>query len=258
MRRSFVQQRIIELACVALLSSCSTMSPVVSLMRTPDDAPVATEAVVEETQTDEELTQFLGLMRHDLAAYRARERARNAVFPPTQASGSRTNGAAPTSLPSTSHERISFIRMPVVGVSTDDITNSWGDPRDGGRRRHRGIDIFAPKGTPLVAVADGYLSYIGNQPKGGLCLWLTSNDGMSFYYAHLDRWAPGIYEGMEVRAGDLLGYVGNTGNAARTASHLHFSVIDNEEAINPYNVLKYGRANAQASLSGGFSRASSK
>lgn len=129
------------------------------------------------------------------------------------------------------------LQMPVVGVKPYQLANSWGDPRDGGRRRHKGIDIFAPKGTAVVAVADGIISYIGEQPKGGLCLWLTTENGTSFYYAHLDRWASGLYEGMEVRSGDLLGYVGNTGNAKTTPPHLHFAVNDNDEMVNPYPLL---------------------
>jgi murein DD-endopeptidase MepM/ murein hydrolase activator NlpD len=129
------------------------------------------------------------------------------------------------------------LQMPVVGVQPYDLANSWGDSRDGGRRRHKGIDIFAPKGTGIVAVADGIISYIGEQPKGGNCLWLSTENGTSFYYAHLDRWASGLYEGMEVRSGDLLGYVGNTGNARTTPSHLHFGVNDNDEMVNPYPIL---------------------
>lgn len=129
------------------------------------------------------------------------------------------------------------LQMPVVGVQPFDLSNSWGDSRDGGRRKHKGIDIFAPKGTAVVAVSDGIVSYIGEQPKGGLCLWLTTEDGTAFYYAHLDRWAAGLYEGIEVRSGDLLGYVGNTGNARTTPSHLHFAVNENDEMINPYPIL---------------------
>lgn len=145
------------------------------------------------------------------------------------------------------------LNMPVVGVTPPDLYNSWGAARDGGRRLHKGIDIFAPKGTAIVAVTDGIVSYIGEQPKGGLCLWLTTENGTSFYYAHLDRWAAGLYEGMEVSSGDLLGYVGNTGNAKTTPPHLHFGVNDNDEMVNPYPLLtkaavvKRARVNVEGS-----------
>ncbi|HKR62790.1 MAG TPA: M23 family metallopeptidase [Thermoanaerobaculia bacterium] len=146
----------------------------------------------------------------------------------------------------------SALAMPVVGIRPYDLSNSWGDPRDGGVRKHKGIDIFAPKGTGVVAVADGIVSYIGDQPKGGHCLWLTTENGASFYYAHLDRWASGLYEGMEVQTGDLLGYVGNTGNARTTPPHLHFGVNENDEMVNPYPILtkavvvKHARVNVEA------------
>lgn len=250
--RETIQRWTIGLSVVALLSSCSATTQMVSMIRPAGD-PASAQAS-EEAQSDEELTQFISMMRHDLTSYRTRERDRNAVMPPQNAALNRSATPASPSSFGTASAAISFIRMPVMGVTTDDISNSWGDPRDGGKRRHKGIDIFAPKGTPVVAVTDGYISYIGNQPKGGLCLWLTSNDGMSFYYAHLDRWAAGLYEGQEVRTGDTLGFVGNTGNAAHTPSHLHFSVVDNDESVNPYTVLKFGRASGRAVLTGGFSR----
>jgi murein DD-endopeptidase MepM/ murein hydrolase activator NlpD len=132
-----------------------------------------------------------------------------------------------------------LLQMPVVGVRPYDLANSWGNARDGGKRKHKGIDIFAPKGTAIVAVADGIISYLGEQPKGGNCLWLTTESGASFYYAHLDRWAAGLYEGMEVRSGELLGYVGNTGNAKYTPSHLHFGVNENDVMVNPYPILTH-------------------
>jgi murein DD-endopeptidase MepM/ murein hydrolase activator NlpD len=143
--------------------------------------------------------------------------------------------------------------MPVVGVRPFELANSWGNARDGGKRKHKGIDIFAPKGTAIVAVADGVISYIGEQPKGGNCLWLTTENGASFYYAHLDRWAPGLYEGMEVRSGELLGYVGNTGNAKYTPSHLHFGVNENDEMVNPYPLLSRAVVvqRARATVEGG-------
>ena len=145
--------------------------------------------------------------------------------------------------------------MPVVGVSTMELDDSWHAPRDGGTRVHKGIDIFARRGTEVVAVSDGIISFIGDQPKGGHCLWLTTENGASFDYAHLDHWAAGIYEGMEVQSGDLLGYVGNTGNAVSTPPHLHFAVNQNDEMVNPYPLLTHAaptlHAKVHTTLSGG-------
>lgn len=146
--------------------------------------------------------------------------------------------------------------MPVVGIRPSDIDDSWHAPRDGGRRLHKGIDIFARRGTAVVAVADGIISFIGTQPKGGQSIWLTTESGTSFYYAHLDRWAPGIYEGMEVQAGDLLGFVGNSGNAKRTPAHLHFAINHNDEMVNPFPILSraamVARARVHVEIGGGI------
>ena len=104
-------------------------------------------------------------------------------------------------------------------------------------------------------MADGIVSYIGDQKLGGHCIWLTTENGASFYYAHLDRWAPGLYEGMEVQAGDLVGFVGNTGNAKYTPSHLHFSVNESDEMVNPFPLLTsavtVARAHQHVELGGG-------
>lgn len=223
------------------------------------------DALPPDDELEQEATELVAMLRHDLGALRARERDRNALYtpPPAQKREKRNATGSQPSLADTAmfnpealNRRVMSnisLMMPVLGVRSSDLTDSWGNSRDGGRRRHRGIDIFAPKGTAVVAVTDGYVSYIGEQPKGGRCMWLVTEDDLSFYYAHLDRWAPGLYEGMEVKAGDILGYVGNTGNARSTPSHLHFAVHNDGDAVNPYSLLKFGML-SKGTLSGGFSR----
>jgi murein DD-endopeptidase MepM/ murein hydrolase activator NlpD len=114
------------------------------------------------------------------------------------------------------------LAFPVEGAANRDIGSGWGDPRDGGSRSHRGVDIFAPRGTPALAVEAGRVRRAGTNRLGGNTVWLSGDDGRSFYYAHLDRRA--VRSGDEVGAGDTLGWVGNTGNASRTPPHLHFGV----------------------------------
>ena len=212
------------------LTACSTT--------TVTTAPAATTAAVTSSE-DDDFSQLIAQLSADLTRNKSRDLAKSGSTTTATASNAKArdkefaNRAKALFAPLSG----SAMLMPVVGVRTSDISDSWGNPRDGGRRKHRGIDIFAPKGTPIVAVTDGILSYIGEQPKGGLCLWLTTEAGTSFYYAHLDRWAPGLYEGMEVRTGDLLGYVGNTGNARTTPPHLHFGINQDDEMVNPYPVL---------------------
>ena len=118
-----------------------------------------------------------------------------------------------------------------------DFTDSWLAPRSGGRQ-HQGADIFAAAGTNLYATERGVITNVGNNSLGGIKLWLYGESGTTYYYAHLLRYAPGIHEGMVVEAGDVVGYVGNTGNAATTPSHLHFEIHPNNgPAVNPAPLL---------------------
>jgi SH3-like domain-containing protein len=114
------------------------------------------------------------------------------------------------------------LAFPVEGAGNRDIRSGWGDPRDAGSRSHQGVDIFAARGTPVLAVEDGRVRRAGTNRLGGNTLWVTGSGGRSFYYAHLDRQALGA--GDPVVTGDTLGWVGNTGNAAPTPPHLHFGV----------------------------------
>lgn len=130
--------------------------------------------------------------------------------------------------------------MPVVGVLWHDLQDSYGDPRSGGRS-HQGVDIFAPRWTEAVAVMDGTIADIGNGGLGGRSIWLRGNDGRSYYYAHLEQWADGIRRGARVRAGELIAFVGNSGNARSTATHLHFEVREGNRTVNPYYALADAR-----------------
>ncbi len=201
----------------------------------PTKAQTAEQTTLPE---DDDFTQLIAQYRSDLSRYNAREITRsNVLAPSTRSATARDTSFADRARALFAPLNGSTLHMPVVGVRTTELDDSWHAPRDGGAREHKGIDIFAPKGTPVVAVADGIVSYIGDQRLGGHCVWLTTDSGTSFYYAHLDHWAPGLYEGMEVQTGDILGYVGNTGNAIHTPSHLHFAINQNDEMVNPYPIL---------------------
>lgn len=113
------------------------------------------------------------------------------------------------------------------------FTDTWGAPRSGGRT-HQGVDMLAARGTPLVAIEAGTITRLSNSRLGGITIWLQGAGGDSFYYAHLDAWAEGIYEGMPVSVGTLVGYVGTTGNAPAHVPHLHFEFHPGGgAAINP-------------------------
>ncbi len=121
--------------------------------------------------------------------------------------------------------------FPVMGGKNVDIGSYYGDIRDGGKRSHKGVDIFAKKGTPVVAAINGSIGYTGEKGLGGKQVWLRDpKRRQSLYYAHLDSIKPNIDR---VNQGDTLGFVGNTGNARTTPSHLHFGIYTQGGAIDP-------------------------
>ncbi|MBT8295217.1 MAG: M23 family metallopeptidase, partial [Gramella sp.] len=115
--------------------------------------------------------------------------------------------------------------FPVSNGKNADIGSYWGDIRDAGKRQHKGIDIFAPKGTPVIAATSGKVNFSGEKGLGGKQVWLKDRKRrQSLYYAHLDSIIPGLNRVMQ---GDTLGFVGNTGNAKSTPPHLHFGIYKN-------------------------------
>ena len=130
--------------------------------------------------------------------------------------------------------------FPVGGPHS--FSDTFGAPRMFGTsyaHLHQGTDIFAASGTPLVAVERGVVFSMGSDVLGGTKLWLQGASNTKYYYAHLSAFAEGLTAGQVVSAGDVVGFVGNTGNAATTPAHLHFEVHPNGgPAVNPYPLLK--------------------
>jgi len=137
------------------------------------------------------------------------------------------------------------LRLPLEGISADQLKNTFDEGRPG--HRHEAIDIPAPRGTPVHAVDDGELIKLFTSKPGGLTVYQFDPSGrLAYYYAHLDRYADGVREGMPLRRGQLIGYVGSTGNASPDAPHLHFAVFRlgpqrhwwKGEPVNPYPALR--------------------
>jgi murein DD-endopeptidase MepM/ murein hydrolase activator NlpD len=142
--------------------------------------------------------------------------------------------------------------FPIAGPHS--FSDTFGAPRMFGTayaHLHQGTDIFAASGTPLVAVERGVVFSMGSDVLGGTKLWLQGASGTKYYYAHLSAFAEGMVDGTVVTAGQLVGYVGNTGNAATTPAHCHFEVHPNGgPAVNPYPLLKIVD-DAQKQMAGG-------
>ncbi|WP_425489347.1 M23 family metallopeptidase [Cognatilysobacter bugurensis] len=138
------------------------------------------------------------------------------------------------------------LMVPVQGVTPDQLSDTFGDSR-GTDRVHEALDILAPAGTPVVAVADGPVAKLFDSKAGGLTIYQFDPTGTySYYYAHLQSYAPGLEEGQVLQRGQVIGYVGSTGNADPTAPHLHFAVFElgpekqwhDGTPVNPYPLMQ--------------------
>ena len=135
--------------------------------------------------------------------------------------------------------------VPVEGIAYAQLSDTFDQPR-GQERHHEALDIMAPTGTPVRAAGDGRVVKLFNSKPGGITLYqFDPTDRYAYYYAHLQRYADGVKEGMQVKRGDVIGYVGASGNADPNAPHLHFAVValtpDKQwwkgVPVNPYPML---------------------
>ena len=132
-----------------------------------------------------------------------------------------SNAVRPTATELT--ELSSALIVPVAGVLPKDLLDTFDEPR--GTRRHNALDIPAPRGTPVLSAADGRLERMFTSEAGGLMVYASDPTGrFVLMYAHLDRYADGLSDGMSLRRGDTIGYVGTTGNAPPEVPHLHFGI----------------------------------
>lgn len=154
---------------------------------------------------------------------------------------------APATAPSTASTAApGALLVPVQGVRPDQLSDTFDDAR-GTDRMHEALDIMAPRGTPVLAVADGPVAKLFDSKAGGLTIYqFDPTSTYAYYYAHLDRYAPGLAEGQALRRGQVIGYVGSTGNADPAAPHLHFAVFRlgpeknwwRGTPVNPYPLMR--------------------
>ncbi|MGY0610703.1 M23 family metallopeptidase [Luteimonas sp. A501] len=135
-------------------------------------------------------------------------------LPPDRSGGADVVGQPPSGL-----------MLPVRGVEPSQLSPTFEDARSEGRV-HEALDIMAPAGTPVLAVADGHVEKLFDSRLGGLTIYQFDPDARhAYYYAHLERYAPGLAEQQQVRQGQVIGYVGSSGNADPAAPHLHFAIF---------------------------------
>lgn len=140
--------------------------------------------------------------------------------------------------------------VPVLNVRASDLSDTFSETRKGGVEMHEALDIMAPEGTSVIAAAPGTIEKLYRSEAGGNTIYVRSTDGKTiYYYAHLQKYAPGLTEGQRIRRGQRLGAVGRTGNAAGDAPHLHFAMLrttadaewwEPANAVNPYPLLTGG------------------
>lgn len=148
-----------------------------------------------------------------------------AVSAPAAAQSEPELTKAPESMPAVTLTPSQLLGMPIAGLDASQLRDDFADPRGEGRG-HEAIDIAAPLGTPVLAVDDGRVVKLFTSERGGLTVYqFDSQDQVAYYYAHLDHYAAGLAEGQPIHRGDLIGYVGYTGNANILAPHLHFAIF---------------------------------
>lgn len=135
--------------------------------------------------------------------------------------------------------------VPVQGVGAKQIADTFGAPR-GTDRSHQGVDIFAARGTPVRSATRGIVVALRDGGLGGRQVWVLGPARERHYYAHLDGWAPALATGQAIQAGDVVGFVGTTGNARGTPPHLHYGIYGADRAYDPLPLFRAGATPASA------------
>ncbi|MBI2408703.1 MAG: M23 family metallopeptidase [Gemmatimonadetes bacterium] len=143
---------------------------------------------------------------------------------------------APLALSDEEYLRVRELMVPVDGVPPEKVPDTYWQARDGGARTHQAVDILAKRGTPVLSADSGTIVRLTKSSLGGITIYAIDPDRrFVFYYAHLEGYAAGLYEGKPVAQGEVIGYVGTTGNAPKNTPHLHFQVMRYVDARTYWN-----------------------
>ena len=179
--------------------------------------PVASQPPVQSIE--------IGTRANPAAMTQVQLQAPTAALAPTRPSASPAQGNETDPAADLTRLRTRGLALPLRGLSAAQLSDNYTQTRAAGAA-HEALDILAPRGTPVVAIDDGRIAKLFLSKAGGITLYQFDPDGeFAYYYAHLDRYADGIVEGDYLRKGQLLGFVGSTGNARPDAPHLHLAVV---------------------------------
>ena len=186
----------------------TTANPATVVVPVPAPPPAATAALPSAPVVTTDLTEADLPLRPALPV----------PLPSLDSGAAATPDAAAATMPK--------LMVPVEGKKVAQLSDNFDQPR-GAERHHEALDIMAPMGTKVFAVADGKVAKLFNSKPGGLTVYhFDTTEKFAYYYAHLDKYAEGLKEGAAIKRGDLIGYVGVTGNSDPKAPHLHFAVIE--------------------------------
>jgi peptidoglycan LD-endopeptidase LytH len=176
----------------------------------------------------------------------SRPASAHASAPPGTSVATASASVSPSAAADIDYLRTRQLLVPVAGADMSKVYDTFNDPRDGGERVHRAIDILAPRGTPILSADDGRILRMSTNALGGITMYTVDpRSRIVYYYAHMDHYNDAMSPGREIVKGDTLGYVGTTGNAPKDTPHLHFQVMRwpadgrywNGEPIDPYEML---------------------
>ena len=221
------------------MASTAVPAPIDTEPTTPSAAPVASAPAAPPVAAPPPTTEA------QVSTPESSAEATIAPQPPAPKSAEAAN-AMPESVVEVPPGIPKTLMIPVEGVAANRLIDTFTEARGGGARPHDAIDIMAPTGTPVRAVDDGKIVKLFLSDAGGITVYqFDPTESFAYYYAHLDRYADGLAEGQAVKRGDVLGYVGYTGNANPAAPHLHFAIVAlgpekrwwQGTPINPYPIL---------------------
>lgn len=153
----------------------------------------------------------------------------------SSSSRERYSSAVQKAIKNLDDDEVEDLPIPILlGISQPQLTENFGDPRDGGARSHEGLDIIAPRGSFIASPTDAVVVKVGTGSSAGKYVTTANPGGETFTYMHLDGFADGIKAGKVLKPGGLIGYVGDTGNAKGGVPHLHFEIRENRKAMDPY------------------------